>query len=227
MSLVERAGAYRLSSNVPVTVYQFNPLEYRIEEDCDFEHPDESVAGNASRTQTTHPLLPSHTFRNRYIVTARPTQTLDLTYDDGFSIFETTPGFVTVMATVDGTEIIHSGSSGGACDGTIAEMMPDETQRFTLNRGDAAVAQRLAHRSLPHHIRYQSYTRGGVKYCHLDLAYDLTGSEISQPPHRGNRDADALSSPSTAGPVILEESLFPIESWGKEVVVTIPSREGS
>ena len=57
---LQSPGAFRLPSNVPVTVYQFSPLEYQLDEDCDAEHdPDvpepqnPSSTASASRTATT------------------------------------------------------------------------------------------------------------------------------------------------------------------------------
>jgi hypothetical protein len=227
MSLVERGGAYHLRSNVPVTVYQFNPLEYRIESDCEFEREGEGNDGQCfAYTNDASLLLPSHTFRNRYIVTARPTQTLDLTFDDGFSAFETTPGFVSIMATVDGTEIdFHSRARVvGSEDGGIQEMMPDESQRFTLNQGD--VLQLLSGSPIdrcPTTFDTERTRGARVKYCHLDNTYDLTGSEISS-----NHPIGVISGHGCSFVPFnrwacdhLEESLFPIEAWGKDVVVTI------
>ena len=130
------------------------------------------------------------------------------------------------MANVDGTEIdFHSRARVvGSSDGTIAEMMPDETQRFTLNRGD--VLQLLSGSPIDRCPTTfdTNRTRGArVKYCHLDNTYDLTGSEISS-----NHPIGVIAGHGCSFVPFnrwacdhLEESLFPIESWGKEVVVTI------
>ena len=80
-STLQSPGAFRLTSTVPVTVYQFNPLEYRLNEDCEGERnpniPDPQnpdIDGECfSYSNDASLLLPTHVLTGDYIVVSRAT----------------------------------------------------------------------------------------------------------------------------------------------------------
>lgn len=106
-------GAYRLRSTQPITVYQFNPLEYM-------------VSGYGSYSNDASLLIPVTAWGSRYMVASRNTWNWN-----SFSV----PGFYSAVASEDGTTVnllpsatgmeIRAGAGLGTGQGTV-----------TLNRGD-------------------------------------------------------------------------------------------
>jgi len=107
------ADAYRLRSTQPITVYQFNPLEYM-------------VSGSGSYSNDASLLIPVTAWGTRYMVASRNSWSWN-----GFNI----PGFYSVVASEDGTTVnltpsatgveIRGGAGLATGQGTV-----------TLNRGD-------------------------------------------------------------------------------------------
>ncbi|HQP34475.1 MAG TPA: IgGFc-binding protein [Polyangiaceae bacterium] len=114
VSLVSRnstgAGAYRLVASRPVTVYQYNPLEY-------------SSGGGYSYTNDASLLLPVNAWRSTYRVAARNTWS-------GY------PGFYAVVASQDATSVTLSPSATGAIIRAGGGVASNGTGTVSLNRGD-------------------------------------------------------------------------------------------
>ncbi|MEW5851458.1 MAG: IgGFc-binding protein [Myxococcota bacterium] len=110
-------SAYRLRSTLPVTVYQFSPLEYRLDNvaNCPGDPPCRSFSNDASL------LLPSHVLGTSYTVMSWPSQGVG--------------GFISVTATQDNTTV----SVTGAGSDTAAEgggIRGDGSGTAVLNEGD-------------------------------------------------------------------------------------------
>lgn len=127
------AGAYRLSSSVPVTVWQFNPLQYTdsvencaLQQDIDIPGACLSVSNDASL------LIPTPAMRGSYRVMlpsgAKGTE----------GGFDDTPGSVAITATVDDTRVrlrLPAGVESAAGPGVPAIVAGGEGV-FTLDAGD-------------------------------------------------------------------------------------------
>ena len=107
------SGAYRLRSTRPVTVYQFNPLEY-------------TSAGNGSYSNDASILIPVTAWGKKYMVASRNTWLWN-----GFDV----PGFYSVVASQDGTTVnlTPSGTGGSLRPGAG---LSSNQGALTLNRGD-------------------------------------------------------------------------------------------
>jgi len=107
------SGAYRLRSTQPVTVYQFNPLEYM-------------VGGYGSYTNDASILIPVTAWGKRYMVASRNTWEWN-----GFNI----PGFYAVVAGDDGTTVNITPSATGQAIRPGAGLTTNQGS-VVLNRGD-------------------------------------------------------------------------------------------
>jgi hypothetical protein len=102
-------GAYRLRSTQPVTVYQFNPLEY-------------SVGGGNTYTNDASLLLPVTAWNVHYIVASR----------NNWSSYA---GFYAVVASQDGTQVTLAPSPTGGSVRAGAGVAANGTGTVTLNAG--------------------------------------------------------------------------------------------
>jgi hypothetical protein len=117
---VVTAGAYRLRSDRPVSVYQYNPLEYTLQ-------------GQFSYTNDASLLLPANAWTGNYRVAAWPTLSTGL------------PGFYAVVASQDGTTVNVAAPAGAtaapgagidaAGNGTVMLNQGDVVQIFTGGSG--------------------------------------------------------------------------------------------
>ena len=103
-------GAYRLRSDQPVTVYQYNPLSY--EKDGATTH-----ANDASL------LLPTNTWTGNYVVVAR-------------NAWSSYPGLYAVVAKEDDTEVTLLPSASTSVVTTIPGIAADGSGMVTLDQGD-------------------------------------------------------------------------------------------
>ena len=106
-------GAYRVRSNQPVTVYQFNPLEY-------------TLAGTFSYSNDASILLPTNVWTGKYRVVAR-------------HHFAGGSGFFTVTAQKDNTTVtLLPGPQSGQVKAGVAGVAANGAGTFSLNAGDVA-----------------------------------------------------------------------------------------
>jgi hypothetical protein len=108
-------GAYRLRSTQPVTVYQFNPLEYCVGSYC-------SYSNDASL------LLPANAWGTKYVVASRNTW--------AYSSWNF-PGFYTIVPSENATTVTLKPSATGGSVRAGAGVPASGVASLTLNRGDA------------------------------------------------------------------------------------------
>ena len=106
-------GAYRLRSTQPITVYQFNPLEYL-------------AGGYGSYSNDASLLIPVTAWGSRYMVASRNSWSWS-----GFNI----PGFYSVVASEDNTTVNLTPSATGA-EIRAGGGLTTGQGTVTLNRGD-------------------------------------------------------------------------------------------
>jgi hypothetical protein len=227
-SALVSGAAYRVVSTLPVTVYQFNPLEYRIGEDCI------DAAGNCdpssvdpffglpecdgecfSFTNDASLLLPTHVMTGNYMVLSWPTNQVERSGN-----LSASPGFFAVVGVSPEPVTVNiqfSGHVTASADGSVRAFSPGEMGSFTLNQGDVL---QIVGGSPP------SCTPGEVDgtttYCEVGDAYDLTGSEV-----RATGPVQVIAGHNcTFVPYNrfacdhLEQALFPLETWGKESIMS-------
>jgi hypothetical protein len=111
-ALVER-GAYHLRSTTPVTVYQFNPLEYQLDD----------AADGTSFTNDASLLLPTNVWRDRYVVASWP-------HVNGVN-----PSQLAVTAMEDGTRVTIDAKAASLAGGGAPAFAVGTPQTVTLNAG--------------------------------------------------------------------------------------------
>jgi hypothetical protein len=135
-SVLSTGGAYRLRSDNPVTVYQFNALEYQNTaaptsptcQDTQTCCPDPNSAGGCfSYSNDASLLLPVTALTPNYVIGGyrEASQLLSAMYD-----------FAAIVATQDDTEVTFRPTSYVAAGAGINSGGPGKAQTITLNRGD-------------------------------------------------------------------------------------------
>ncbi|NMC68929.1 MAG: hypothetical protein GYA57_02540 [Myxococcales bacterium] len=201
-------GAWRLKSDVPVTVYQFNPLKY---------WGGSGMMGQGSYSNDASLLLPRHVLTGDYIVASRPT--FMLSFSDWLSEeFSGNSGVFSIVAVEDGTEVeitFHGNTQAG---GSVAAYRRGSSDRFYLDKYDvlqilSEVPERCTIARSEPHPADPSVTIG---YCNMGVEYDLTGTEI-----RANKPVAVYGGHDcTFVPFDrwacdhLEEQIFPLQAWG-------------
>lgn len=113
-SVLAPKGAYRLRATAPVTVYQFNPLDYR--------------GGTIfSYTNDASLLLPANALGKDYVVAAWPT----LKPGDTPS-----PGLMAITATADDTQVTITTRAATPAGDLAPAMQADTPETVTLRQGD-------------------------------------------------------------------------------------------
>ena len=246
-SLFEPEGAFHIVSDVPVTVYQFNPLEYRLDRDCPRE---EGAAASDGRcfafSNDASLLLPTSVLTGDYMVVSRAAQMQRLEAFEGTGahlVFEggaterwsSSPGFVAIVGAGTGSVEVTVTSSAHTLGGDgVAPMRPGDTQTFNLQPG--AVVELItdfpAQSSCTGEPDSQEEScpagatppcRSTYTYCDIDTSYDLTGTRIhaSGPVavFAGHNCAFVPSNRFACDH--LEESMFPLQAWGTNVVASV------
>ncbi|MCC7537771.1 MAG: IgGFc-binding protein, partial [Deltaproteobacteria bacterium] len=227
-SALVRGGAYHLVSTVPVTVYQFNALEYRLARDC----AGETAAGLDgfdgqcfSYTNDASLLLPTHVLTGNYIVASYGSQMIEVE-DPLFGdtqLSPQSPGFFSVIAVEDSTVTIrfraHVLASG---DGQVTAFRPGDTGTFTMARGDVLQILTGAAPSCNRRGTDMLDPLTVAHYCDTGRDYDLTGTEI-----QATGRVSVISGHGCAFVPFnrwacdhLEEAIFPLEAWGKDVLLS-------
>ena len=224
-SALVRGGAYRLNSTLPVTVYQFNPLEFRVNRDCPDEDPFSPTFGDGqcfSFTNDASLLLPTHVLTGNYIAVSERTRAVSCTPGD----VNSTPGFVTIVGASDTPVTVTVQLRGRVAqseDGSISAGGPGDTQMYTLNAGDVI---QLASAAVP------TCTPGGttegqcggtdMTHCRVSDEYDLTGTEIraTGPVMVLGGHACAFLPFNRFACDHIEETVFPLEAWGRDFIVS-------
>jgi len=222
-SIIAKGGAYHLKSSLPVTVYQFNALNYQLPHDCKKGTDIKPGDGKCfSYTNDASLLLPEHALTKEYMVLARPTMGIVRS-----SQYYGTPAFFSVVAPKTGNTKVtvtfsanaHSGS------GSVKSYTKGQTASFTLAQWD--VLQILS--QVPPNCTPAKYdTLMGTGYCDLSKTTDLTGTII-----KSTADVAVFSGHDcTFVPYDkwacdhLEEQLFPTASLGKKYIATHAKSSG-
>ena len=211
-------GAYHLTSDLPIIVYQFNPLEYRRDGDCpDETDPDPTDNACYSYSNDASLLLPAHAMGREYIALSYPTLTLRDSASGGMG---STPSSFQVVATRrDQTEvtITFSADSAASLDGAFPQYQAGETATFSLSQGEVLQIVGAPIMSCDN----PSPARQGLEHCEVGARGDLSGSIInaSQPVEVFGSHVCAFVPYDVFACDHLEESIFPLASWGRNVVV--------
>lgn len=195
-------AAYHLTSSMPVTVYQFNPLDYEL-------------GGANSYSNDASLVLPTPTLSNNYIVMARQTFGVDQS-GLGF-LFSFIPGFVAIVGTAANTTVTVTLTSNTSAGTGINAGTPGTVQQYTLNEGE--VLQILS--ALPADCTGTQTSDAQASYCDMGTAYDLTGTliESDQPVAVYSGHLCSFVPYNTWACDHLEEMMLPLETWGKDFVV--------
>lgn len=200
-------GAYHLVASRPVTVYQFNALEYKGEGGPDGKNWS-SCPGNQMCIQYMM-AVGCFSFSNDaslLLPSTAMTETYRVASSNGWEFQGTPvmPPYVTITATKDGTEVEFK-STGKILSGAgIQAANPGQTISFSMNAGDV--------------VQLVGGSTGGD-----DFSGSLVTSNAGHPiqvitgmPCRNVPDEQSACDH-------IEESVFPAETLGKEYVVTVPA----
>jgi hypothetical protein len=215
-SVLLPGGAYHLVSDQPVSVYQFNALEYGISQ------------VTFSWTNDASLLLPSHVLgdanqKSTYIVVTRPSHVVRLKMADLWS-----PGFFAAVGTQDGTRVdVTFTAHTLAGTGVPQQYAPGSTATFGLDRGTVLMIASdhpadCPQWSAPDSGNDSCAAAGPCYYCNTPRQYDLTGTEITADKPIGvfgGHNCSFVPYNKWACDH-LEEQLFPLHAWGKHYVGT-------
>ncbi|MBM4292149.1 MAG: hypothetical protein FJ138_12465 [Deltaproteobacteria bacterium] len=212
-------ASYRLTSTLPVTAYQFNPLEYELSGDC-LEEPQE-LSGDGrcnSYSNDASLLLPVHALGQQYMVLSYGAYSVNgATVPNSFQVVAVSPGTTDVTVT-------FSSPSRASLDRVVGAYGAGERATFTLSQGD--VLQVLGELISGCPNRHES--ERGQTLCGGSPAFDLSGTIVltSQPAQVFGSHPCAFVPHNTFACDHLEESLFPLRAWGRSAVVatTVPQQ---
>ncbi|MFK8001914.1 MAG: IgGFc-binding protein [Polyangiales bacterium] len=224
-SVVVANGAFRLVSDRPVTVAQFNPFEYdngrTIPDPFDPFGPD---VPDYSYTNDASLLLPAHSFTGDYIVSSFvPLSAARAgTFGDNYS---KSPGNITIVGTTpEPTTVQVSLAANIAAD--AAGRFPAATRgtmiRFQLARGEVAtIFAATAPDCTAGRPGFTSRTILGndISFCN-ETEYDLTGSRVSADNPVAVFGGHLCAYVPYDAPACdhLENQMPPLQTWGTEFV---------
>ena len=189
-------GAYHLTSSVPVTVFQFNPLEYGPEggpDGRDWGPCEACLFGCHSYTNDASLLLPSTALTGNYRITAPAGQNTEDVRQPGYFVVTGLHDGTTVRAQLGADAEVTAGAD-------IPAAGPGGIFEFGLGRGEAVVVV-------------------GTNTT------DLSGTVLNADrPIQVLSGAPCIYMPDEYGACDhLEESVYPAETLGRRYVVTVPT----
>jgi hypothetical protein len=196
-------AAYRITSDRPVTVYQFSPLHYES-------------SGVYSFTNDASLLLPVHVFRDEYIAISRPTlKVQDMGSDPGYLAVV---GPAAGSSTVEITTSAYTTASDAQSNATFQAQSPGSTFQVTVEPYE--VFQLLS--ATEAGCTGSTLCAGSAYCCNTPATYDLTGTEIRvisgrNPAVFGGTDCSFVPYDKWACDH-LEQQMFPRETWGAKYV---------
>ena len=226
-SAIVKGGGYKVVSSVPITLYQFSPLDFELANaPADCPSPI-GTTGCFSYTNDASILLPTSALRNEYYAMAYPT--LHLGSDQGFGQITWTdiPGFVTVTATQDGTQVTVSSTAHVRGGSGVAQLAPGQKGVYQLDAGDVLLLETdnpPGQQTPVGGKQCLTDPNSGSIECPTAPEYDLTGSHIvtTKPVSViGGHDCTFVPYDVYACDH-MEESIFPVETLGKDLIVTAP-----
>lgn len=194
------AGAYKISSTLPVSAYQFNPLK-------------SSTGGlNYSYTNDASMLLPAHVLDKEYVVMAE--------YNMKLGTYPNMPGTFQVVASSPGTTTVNityaADITGG---GGIAQENRGGKQTYSLNQFDVLQIWSRDSSGSPDRVCHTSHDNGGspIPACR---SADLTGTVITASnPIAVFGGHDCVFNPVEKWACDhIEEQIFPFSTWGHHYV---------
>jgi hypothetical protein len=219
-------GAYRVRSSVPVTVYQFNALDYRIGRDCLEEPSNPFPDGQCfSYTNDASLLLPTHVLTGNYLITSRASM-VNVIFDPfAGDQYLTSPGFFAVIGVEEvpvSVSITFSAHVQASVDGSIRAFAPGETGMFMVGQGDVLQIVAQSPMTCPAGSPEENVMGTMITYCRMGPEYDLTGSEV-----RASGRVAVIGGHNCAFVPFnrwacdhLEETMFPLEAWGTDVIIS-------
>jgi len=208
-------AAFHITSSVPVTVYQFNPMEFRAQ-------------GGLSHTNDASLLLPAHVLTGNYVVMSREGLGISgrdvVTNEVGrFHL----PGFVAIVGAEDrdvDVEVTSSAFTMASPDGSVPALSPGQVAHFLLGRGDVLQIQTASPENCTLGPEEAADNDGlASSYCLPDPEFDLTGTILRADGRIsvfGGHDCARVPF-DVAACDHLEETVFPEDVWGKSVPVAI------
>jgi hypothetical protein len=198
-SRIVRGGAYHLQTDVPVSVYQFNALEYEIDAGADASAcPGFASAGDHcfSYSNDASLLLPSNVATGDYGVLSWPS-------------FGGTPGFLAVTATKDATHVtvFPAGQTQGVPDAGPPLLLRGDQATYTLDTGDV--------------LELFSDTGDVLKAVYSS---DLSGTIVhaDEPVLAWGGHGCTFIPQTKKACDHLETSMFPVQTLGTQYVVPMP-----
>jgi hypothetical protein len=225
-------AAFRVTSSLPVTAYQFNPLEYAVDHDCAAldATPGDGVCFSYSNDASL--LLPVPALTQHYLVMSRPNLGIrfavvgsdeEAFYFSPSVLAVINPQETTVTVEVTPTAPVSAGRDVVALEaGDVAtfELEPGGVLQLAARSPESCVPD-VVDDPLP-------CVAGECTYGYCDLReLDLTGTEISATAAVavfGAHDCDFIPFDRWACDH-LEEQLFPYETLGRRFVVSQAHRE--
>ncbi len=215
-------GAYRVLSDAPVIVSQFNPFEYYNPRGT--EDPFTGSDTKHSYTNDASLLLPAHVLTGNYVAASY----LPLSIVDS-GLFSDTPGgqpgYISIVAIAPGTtsvQVTTSGNVAASADGRVPATSRGGSFVLSLSQGEVAnivaASPPACGRGRP---GYREVTgSGGQRYACSETEYDLTGTQITanQPVVTFGGHACAYVPYFAQACDHLEEQMAPIETLGREYV---------
>jgi len=210
-------GAYHLTSSLPIIVYQFNPLEYQRDGDCPEETdpvPDDNACFSYSNDASL--LLPAHAFGQEYLVLSYPSLALEV---QGTGVVTNPSSFQVVGASSGQTEVEITFSSDAAASigGEFPGYSSGESATFSLAQGEVLQIVGAPIRQCNNPV----VAREGLSHCEVGAVGDLSGTLIkaSQPVEVFGSHTCAFIPYDVFACDHLEESIFPLKSWGRNAIV--------
>lgn len=208
-----RDGAYHVMSSVPVTVYQFNPMEFQKQ-------------GTPSFTNDASLLLPTHVLTGNYMVMARGSIGINFAVEGQDLVLEDSlPGMVAIVGVDANTavEITSSAYTLASPDGAVPALMPGQTVTLMLDAGDVIQILSARQERCVEDDAVHVELDGTLRYCQPESDNDLTGTTIRASGRvsvLGGHDCSFVPF-NTYACDHLEESIFPEEAWGKRVPIAV------
>jgi len=191
-------AAYRVTSDRPVTVYQFSALEYES-------------SGIFSYTNDASLLLPAHVYRDEYVVMSRPNLKI--------SEMGTDPGLLAIVGPAGGPTTVeisvsaYTRASDAYSNESFPAHSPGDTFQVTLQPHEVFQLLTQSEAGCTGGTNCEGYT-----CCNTPSTYDLSGSVITvidgpAPAVFGGTECSFVPFDRWACDH-LEEQMFPLETWG-------------
>ncbi len=197
-SRLVQKGAYHLTTDFPVSVYQFSALQYEIDAGAPCPGFGDAGAGAHcySYSNDASLLLPTNVVTGDYGILAWPS-------------FGGTPGFFAVTATQDNTNVTvyPAGQTQGLVDAGPALLQRGDSYTYVLNQGD--VLEMFSELGDVHKAKYASDISGSIVRADKPVV-TYAGHGCTFIPEN-KRACDHL-----------ESSMFPVETLGTQFIATLP-----